>query len=138
MQKKAEELKYEEAEELKEKYITIENYRSKSTVVTPTLHNIDVFAIEDDEHSAYINFMHIGNGAIKVQAFTFEYKKRLEETKEELLGLGIVEMRERFKSEAKEIKFMVRHHSRKKSKLPFHREAIRKTAGSVGDERQTV
>ena len=102
MQKKAEELKYEEAEELKEKYITIENYRSKSTVVTPTLHNIDVFAIEDDEHSAYINFMHIGNGAI-VQAFTFEYKKRLEETKEELLGLGIVEMRERFKSEAKEI-----------------------------------
>jgi excinuclease ABC subunit C len=102
MQKKAEELKYEEAEELKEKYITIENYRSKSTVVTPTLHNIDVFAIEDDEHSAYINFMHIGNGAI-VQAFTFEYKKRLDETKEELLGLGIVEMRERFKSEAKEI-----------------------------------
>ena len=102
MQKKAEELKYEEAEELKEKYITIENYRSKSTVVTPTLHNIDVYAIEDDEHSAYINFMHIGNGAI-VQAFTFEYKKRLEETKEELLGLGIVEMRDRFKSEAKEI-----------------------------------
>jgi excinuclease ABC subunit C len=102
MQKKAEELKYEEAEELKEKYITIENYRSKSTVVTPTLHNIDVYAIEDDEHSAYINFMHIGNGAI-VQAFTFEYKKRLDETKEELLGLGIVEMRDRFKSEAKEI-----------------------------------
>ena len=66
------------------------------------LHNIDVFSLIENEKSAYINFMHIGNGSI-VQAYTFEYKKRLDETKEELLGLGIVEMRRRFKSSAREI-----------------------------------
>ena len=102
MQTLASELRFEEAQELKEKYEVIENYRAKSTVVTPMLHNIDVFSLIEDEHSAYINYMHIGNGAI-MQAYTFEYKKRLEETKEELLGLGIVEMRARFKSTAKEV-----------------------------------
>ena len=66
------------------------------------LHNIDVFTIIENDHSAYVNFMHIGNGAI-VQAYTFEYKKRLDETKEELLSLGIIEMRNRFKSTAREI-----------------------------------
>lgn len=102
MQVLAGELKFEEAQKIKEKYEVIENYRSKSTVVTPMLHNIDVFSIAENERSAYINFMHIGNGAI-VQAYTFEYKKRLDETKEELLSLGIIEMRERFKSTAREI-----------------------------------
>lgn len=102
MQALAAELKFEEAQKIKEKYDVIENYRAKSTVVTPMLHNIDVFSIAENERSAYINFMHIGNGAI-VQAYTFEYKKRLDETKEELLSLGIVEMRERFKSTAREI-----------------------------------
>lgn len=102
MQKLASELKFEEAQKVKLKYEAIENYRSKSTVVPPMLHNLDVFSITENENSAYINYMHIGNGAI-VQAYTFEYKKRLEETKEELLALGIVEMRERFKSRAKEI-----------------------------------
>ena len=102
MQTLASELRFEEAQELKEKYEVIENYRAKSTVVTPMLHNIDVFSLIEDEHSAYVNYMHIGNGAI-TQAYTFEYKKRLEETKEELLGLGIVEMRARFKSTAKEV-----------------------------------
>lgn len=102
MQVLAGELKFEEAQKIKEKYEVIENYRSKSTVVTPMLHNIDVFTIAENERSAYINFMHIGNGAI-VQAYTFEYKKRLDETKEELLSLGIIEMRERFKSTAREI-----------------------------------
>ena len=102
MQALAAELRFEEAQQLKEKYEVIENYRAKSTVVTPMLHNIDVFSLIEDEHSAYVNYMHIGNGAI-MQAYTFEYKKRLEETKEELLGLGIVEMRERFKSTAKEV-----------------------------------
>ena len=96
------ELKFEEAQKIKEKYEVIENYRAKSTVVTPMLHNIDVFSFAENEKSAYINFMHIGNGAI-VQAYTFEYKKRLDETKEELLSLGIVEMRDRFKSTAREI-----------------------------------
>lgn len=80
----------------------IEQYRSKSEVVSATLHNIDVFAIEEEENSAYINYLHITNGAIN-QAFTFEYKKRLNETKEELLELGIIEMRERYKSLSREI-----------------------------------
>lgn len=102
MQKLASELKFEEAQKVKLKYEAIENYRSKSTVVPPMLHNLDVFSITENDNSAYINYMHIGNGAI-VQAYTFKYKKRLEETKEELLALGIVEMRERFKSRAKEI-----------------------------------
>lgn len=102
MQALAADLKFEEAQKIKEKYDVIENYRAKSTVVTPMLHNIDVFSFAENEKSAYINFMHIGNGAI-VQAYTFEYKKRLDETKEELLSLGIVEMRERFKSTAREI-----------------------------------
>ena len=102
MQVLAGELKFEEAQKITEKYEVIENYRAKSTVVTPMLHNIDVFSFAENEKSAYINFMHIGNGAI-VQAYTFEYKKRLDETKEELLSLGIVEMRDRFKSTAREI-----------------------------------
>ena len=102
MQSLAAELRFEEAQVIKEKYEVIENYRSKSTVVPPMLHNIDVFSLIEDERSAYVNYLHIGNGAI-VQAYTFEYKKRLEETKEELLSLGIVEMRARFKSTAKEI-----------------------------------
>lgn len=102
MQQLAAEWRFEEAQAVKEKYEVIENYRSKSTVVTPMLHNIDVFSIIEDGNSAYINFMHIGNGAI-VQAYTFEYKKRLDESKEELLGLGIVEMRKRFQSTAREI-----------------------------------
>ena len=102
MQQLAENLEFEEAQKVKEKYEIIENYRAKSTVVTPMLNNIDVFSIAEHEQSAYINYLHIGNGAI-VQAYTFEYKKRLEERKEELLGLGIIEMRERFKSTAREI-----------------------------------
>ena len=102
MQTLAAELRFEEAQAIKEKYEVIENYRSKSTVVPPLLHNIDVFSLIEDEHSAYVNYLHIGNGAI-VQAYTFEYKKRLDETKEELLGLGIVEMRARLKSTAREI-----------------------------------
>lgn len=96
------ELKFEEAQKVKEKYEAIENYRSKSVVVTPMLHNIDVFSITENEPSVYINYLHIGNGAV-VQAYTFEYKKKLDESKEELLSLGIVEMRRRFDSTAKEI-----------------------------------
>lgn len=102
MQILAGELRFEEAQKIKEKYDAIENYRAKSTVVPPMLHNIDVFSIAENDRSAYINFLHIGNGAI-VQAYTFEYKKRLDEEKEELLALGIIEMRERFKSTAREI-----------------------------------
>lgn len=103
MQELATEMRFEEAQKIKEKYTLIENYRSKSEVVSSILHNIDVFSIEEDEtNSAFINYLHITNGAIN-QAFTFEYKKRLNESKEELLTLGIIEMRERYKSLSREI-----------------------------------
>lgn len=102
MMELSERMEFEEAQKLKIKYDLIENYRAKSEVVSTTLHNIDVFAIETDEGSAYINYLHIVNGSIN-QAFTFEYKIRMNETKEELLQLGIVEMRSRYQSESKEI-----------------------------------
>jgi excinuclease ABC subunit C len=97
-----EELRFEEAQVLQDKCELINNYRAKSTV-TPSLHDVDVFSYDESEHSAYINFMHIGNGAI-VLAHTIEYKKNLlDETKEEILALGIIELRNRFNSNAKEI-----------------------------------
>lgn len=102
MQTLASELRFEEAQKVKEKYEVIENYRAKSTVVTPMLTNIDVFSFDENEKSAFINYLHIGSGAI-VQAYTFEYKKKMDEAKEELLAMGIIEMRSRFKSTAKEI-----------------------------------
>ena len=102
MQALAMEMKFEEAQAIKEKYDLIESYRSRSEVVSRIIHNVDVFSIEMDENSAYINYLHITNGCIN-QAFTFEYKKRLNETKEELIQLGIVEMRERYKSKSREI-----------------------------------
>lgn len=102
MMELSERMEFEEAQKLKIKYDLIENYRAKSEVVSTTLHNIDVFAIETDEGSAYINYLPIVNGSIN-QAFTFEYKIRMNETKEELLQLGIVEMRSRYQSESKEI-----------------------------------
>jgi len=98
----ASEMRFEEAQIVKEKYNLIENFRSKSMVVTPSLHNIDVFSFDETDQSAYIHYMHIGNGAI-VQVYTIEYKKRLNETKEELLGLGIIELRSRFNNHANEI-----------------------------------
>ena len=98
----AEDMRFEEAEQLKKKYVMLENYQSKSEVVSSTLHNIDVFDIEDNEKVAYINYLHVANGCI-VRAFTFEYVKRLEETKEELLLAGILEMRNRYGSESKEV-----------------------------------
>lgn len=102
MQELSAELRFEEAQKIKVKYDLIENYRAKSEVVSSVLHNIDVFSIADDEKSAFINYLHITNGCVN-QAFTFEYKKRLNETKEELLSLGIVEMRDRYKSLSREI-----------------------------------
>ena len=102
MRAAAEKLNFEEAQKLKERYQLIENFRTRSEVVSSTLNNLDVFAIESDEKSAYINFLHITNGCIN-QAFTVEYKKMLDESDEEILAMGIVEMRERFQSTAREI-----------------------------------
>ena len=98
----AEELRFEEAAEIKKKYDLIENYCAKSEVVSNVMNNVDVFAIESDDTAAYINYMHVTKGMIN-QAFTFEYKKRLGESNEELLEMGIIEMRERYGSKAKEI-----------------------------------
>ena len=102
MKELAAELKFEEAEVIKKKYLLLENYRSRSEVVSNTLHNIDVFNIESEERVAYINFLHVTNGCIN-KAFTFEYEKRMQETDEELLVMGIVEMRQRYGSESKEV-----------------------------------
>lgn len=98
----AEELKFEEAEEVKRKYLLIDSFVSSSEVVSHTINNVDVFTITNDERIAFVNYLHVSNGAIN-QSFTFEYKKKLDETDEELLQLAIVEMRERFASQAKEI-----------------------------------
>lgn len=98
----AAELKFEEAQELKQKYDLIENYKAKSIIVHPSITNLDVFSYDEDENTAYINYLHIINGSI-VQAYTIEYKKRLEETREEILSLGIMEIRSRFKKLSREI-----------------------------------
>ena len=98
----SEELRFEEAEEVKRRYLLIEQFVSKSEVVSHTIDNVDVLSITNDEKVAFINYIHVSNGSIN-QSFTFEYKKRLDERDEELLQLGIVEMRERFHSHAKEI-----------------------------------
>ena len=102
MQQLAEELRFEEAEELKRRYLLLEQFVAKSEVVSHTIDNVDVLTITNDEKVAYVNYIHVSNGQIN-QSFTFEYKKRLDETDEELLQLAIAEMRERFKSTAKEI-----------------------------------
>ena len=104
MQQKAAELKFEEAEELKQKYLLIESFCAKSEVVSHTIADVDVFTIVDDEanRTAFINYIHVKNGAVN-QSFTFEYKRKLDETDQELLLTAIPEIRERFKSKAKEI-----------------------------------
>ena len=102
MKQLSEEMRFEEAMELKRKYDALERFREKSEVVSHIIDNIDVFSIEEEGESAFINYLHITNGAIN-QAFTFEYKKKMNETREELLALGIVEMRERYKSRSPEI-----------------------------------
>ena len=102
MEHLADELRFEEAEEIKQKYIALEGFVSRSEVVSHTINNIDVFSITSDEKIAYINYLHVNNGSIN-QSFTIEYKKKLDESDEELLQLGIIELRERFRSEAKEI-----------------------------------
>ena len=104
MMNKAAELKFEEAEHIKQQIILIENYCAKSEVVSHTINNVDVFSITNDDHNAtaFINYMHVTNGSIN-QAFTIEYKRKLEESDQELLAMAIPEIRKRFKSTAKEV-----------------------------------
>ena len=129
MQQLAAEMRFEEAQVIKQRYDLLENYRSKSEVVSHLLHNIDVFSIEDDEKAAFINYLHITNGSIN-QAFTFEYKKRLNESKEELLALGIVEMRERYKSRSRELIVPF------ELELPL--EGVQQTIPQRGDKRKLL
>ena len=98
----SEELRFEEAEEVKRKYLALDGFVSKSEVVSHTINNVDVFTITSDEKMAFINYLHVSNGSIN-QSFTIEYKKKLSETDEELLQLGIIELRQRFQSDSKEI-----------------------------------
>lgn len=125
----ANELHFEEAQEIKRRYDLIESYRAKSEVVSNVLHNIDVFNIETEEKTAYINYLHVTNGCIN-QAFTFEYKKKLDETDEELLTLGIIEMRERYASQSKEIV------------VPFHVDLpdgmVEQTVPQKGDKKKLL
>ncbi|MCF0159991.1 MAG: excinuclease ABC subunit UvrC, partial [Bacteroidaceae bacterium] len=102
MMELAQQMRFEEAQIIKKKFELLENFRSKSEVVSQVMHNIDVFHLIEDDDVAFINYLHITNGCIN-QAFTFEYKRKLDESKEELLAMGIVEMRERYKSHSKEI-----------------------------------
>ncbi|MBO5603693.1 MAG: excinuclease ABC subunit UvrC [Prevotella sp.] len=102
MQKAAEELRFEDAEELKRKYLVLESFVSKSEVVSYTINNVDVFTISQDEKTAFVNYMHVTNGTTD-QAFTYEIKKKLEEDAAEILSLAIIQIREQVKSEAKEI-----------------------------------
>ena len=102
MERLAGELRFEEAEAVKQKYMLIDNFCSKSEVVSHIINNVDVFSIASDEKTAFINYIHVAAGSIN-QSFTFEYRKRLDETDEELLSLGIIEMRERFHSTSREI-----------------------------------
>ena len=102
MQKAAEELRFEEAEVYKTRYLALETYAGKSEVVSHTIDDVDVFSITDDEKVAYVNYMHVTNGSINA-AFTYEFKKKLEESEGEILSLGIIQIREQVKSHSKEI-----------------------------------
>ena len=95
------ELRFEEAQVVKEKYDLIEKYKAKSVIVNPALHEIDVFSYDEDEGVAFVNYMHVRGGSI-VQSITIEYKKKLDESASEILSLGIAELRSRFGSRAKE------------------------------------
>ena len=98
----AEQLKFEEAQQLKEKYLLLEKYKAKSVIVSSTIHNVDVFSYTENDNDAYVNYLHVRNGSI-VQSYTIEYRKRLDESKEEILSLAIAELRGRFKSQSREI-----------------------------------
>ncbi|MDD6507618.1 MAG: GIY-YIG nuclease family protein, partial [Prevotellaceae bacterium] len=104
MLQKAEELKFEEAELIKQRYLLLDNFVSKSEVVSHTITDVDVFTITeaDDNRDVFINYMHVKNGTVN-QSFTYEYKRVVEESKEDLLSAAIIEIRERFDSHAKEI-----------------------------------
>ena len=129
MLKLSEELRFEEAEEVKRKYLALEGFVSKSEVVSHTINNVDTYSITSDEKMAFINFIHVSNGSIN-QSFTIEYKKKLNETDGELLELGIVELRQRFKSDANEIIVP--------QKVNVELEGVKFTVPKLGDKKKLL
>ncbi len=125
----SEELRFEEAEEVKRKYLALDGFVSKSEVVSHTINNVDVFTITSGEKMAFINYLHVSNGSIN-QSFTIEYKKKLNETDEELLQLGIVELRERFKSDSKEIIL--------EKEVDIELEGVKFTIPKLGDKKKLL
>ena len=128
MQDFASEMKFEAAQKVKDKINVLENYQSRSTILNPKISNIDVFSIVSDETMAYVNFLQISHGAI-IRSFTLELKKKLDETDEELLELAVVELRERFQLNSKEII------------LPFALDfgsTIKVTVPQLGDKKQIL
>ena len=128
MMRYASEMEFEEAQKIKEKIELLSNYQAKSTVVNPSITNVDVFSIVSDESFSYVNFFKINNGAI-IQSHTTEIKKKLDETDKELLELAIVEIRQRFNSQSKEIY------------VPFEvdlGENIKVTIPKLGDKKRIV
>ena len=125
----SEELRFEEAEEVKRKYLALDGFVSKSQVVSQTIDKVDVFSITSDEKMAFINYIHVSNGSIN-QSFTIEYKKKLNETDEELLQLGIIELRERFKSDSKEIIVQ--------EEVDVELEGVKFTVPKLGDKKKLL
>ncbi|MBP9792650.1 MAG: excinuclease ABC subunit UvrC [Flavobacterium sp.] len=124
----ASDMQFEEAQKIKEKIEVLENYQARSTILNPKISNVDVFSIISDEAMAYVNFLQISHGAI-VRSHTLELKKKLEETDEELLELAVVELRERFHLNSKEII------------LPFELDfgdKIKVTVPQLGDKKQIL
>lgn len=129
MKKYADDLQFEKAQSIKEKIELLKNYQSKSVVVSPTIHNVDVFSIKTDLKNAYVNYLKVINGAI-IQGHTIQLKKKLEETDEELLMAGIVELRARYQSNAKEIIVPI--------DLPVTIENAKYTIPQRGDKKQLL
>ena len=128
MKNLASEMKFEEAQRIKDKIKVLENYQSRSTIVNPRISNVDVFSITSDESMGYVNFLQISHGSI-IRSHTLEMKKKLEETDEELLELAVVELRERFKLLSKEII------------VPFELdlgESVKVTVPQLGDKKQLL
>ncbi|RRJ89751.1 excinuclease ABC subunit UvrC [Flavobacterium macacae] len=128
MKNLASEMKFEEAQRIKDKIEVLENYQSRSTIVNPRISNVDVFSITSDESMGYVNFLQISHGSI-IRSHTLEMKKKLEETDEELLELAVVELRERFKLLSKEII------------VPFELdlgESVKVTVPQLGDKKQLL
>jgi excinuclease ABC subunit C len=125
----AEEMEFEKAHELKEKIDLLENYRSRSTVVNYKIHDVDVFSILSDSHAGYVNYMKVNSGAV-VQMHTLEIQKKMEETDEELLEMGIAEIRSKFNSQSKELYLSI--------PIETDLEGLKVSIPKIGDKKKLI